>query len=548
MATWNLQVHPDLWQSLETWSTLKHKVDWTLVQLALHHGMTLSVKGWSGSQVAWRRTGVQGNHYYLWWVPQGVSGTEELGSGQNVENVFVRDVRHHNDDTAPDLGRREDYHLIQLSEIDPRYKDQWAVADLPPSGITIRVVSGLPGNGKTVALQFVVPDVAKRFERISEQPDILYVTYTNGLVEQAKTLFAGYGVAARVKVCTFSQLEEEILDGSDGFSFGDRPDDDYRRFKDFLERQSDTELGPWRKDPESLWSELRASLVGMALPFSWSLELKGKIHQINDGKILDREIYGQIRHPVDAVLLDKAYNLGDRVIEQGILAEQDRAYKAIQNLQQHPGKPNWLTHLNAVIVDEIQDLTVRQIALLAEVGRQATKNRNETTPFLFVIGGDESQIVQPSGFDWGIVKNLLRERLGNDPHEYELRIQRRSPKRLAQLINRSWELYKVLPKGMRPKGKAESEIGENDAEDGILLRCQIDNGSNYWAEVFKEFCDYPDLAFVDLSGSLPEVINRLDEPLRSQSKSLVYTPSQIKRTECALTGQVVEKLKFVNLS
>ena len=125
----------------------------------------------------------------------------------------------------------------------------------------------------------------------------------------------------------------------------------------------------------------------------------------------------------------RAGQLGSRVAQaarhaaQVFLGRQDlpsvqrEAWAAIGRIERG-ALDRELRAIGGLIVDEIQDLTLLQIAVLAKASRRAGELHLEDGHGygpLFVAAGDESQVVHPSGFDWGSSKDLLAEILDADP-------------------------------------------------------------------------------------------------------------------------------------
>ena len=61
------------------------------------------------------------------------------------------------------------------------------------------------------------------------------------------------------------------------------------------------------------------------------------------------------------------------------------------------------------VVDEVQDLTVLETAVVVELCLAITRRR-EHAPWL-LAAGDDGQTVRPSGFDWGPLNDLLAARV-----------------------------------------------------------------------------------------------------------------------------------------
>src|ERR1035438_535519 len=74
--------------------------------------------------------------------------------------------------------------------------------------------------------------------------------------------------------------------------------------------------------------------------------------------------------------------------------------------------------------------------------------------------------VRPTDFEWGWLNDLLHAEVGT-PAEYHLKSNLRSPRRIAELVNRVWDLYAHLDKRDRPSGTGYAEI-DDDATDQIL--------------------------------------------------------------------------------
>src|SRR5205823_3382069 len=98
-----------------------------------------------------------------------------------------------------------------------------------------------------------------------------------------------------------------------------------------------------------------------------------------------------------------------------------------------------LRPIDGLVVDEIQDLSLLQLAVLVEATRRIGQLKGGSP--CFIAAGDESQVVHPSGFAWGVCKDLLRERLAVDPDELQLTVNQRSPSPLVEASNRTAALY-----------------------------------------------------------------------------------------------------------
>jgi hypothetical protein len=121
-----------------------------------------------------------------------------------------------------------------------------------------------------------------------------------------------------------------------------------------------------------------------------------------------------------------------------------------------------------VLVDEVQDLTPVEIALLLEIARTIARHRGSA---LFVAAGDDSQTVHPSGFEWGLAKDLIHDRLGREPSDVVLGHPMRNPRAVLSLVQKAGSLYKTLSKELRPSGAAAPEASDiaDEAQGARIL-------------------------------------------------------------------------------
>ena len=115
-----------------------------------------------------------------------------------------------------------------------------------------------------------------------------------------------------------------------------------------------------------------------------------------------------------------------------------------------PSVPSPFVAYDCIAVDECQDLTPIEAMLVVELA--SLINRSRRTPIPLLLAGDEAQTVLPTDFEWGWLSDLLHVRL-DSPAEYKLSANLRSPRRIAELVNRVWDLYGHIQKQERPSGR-----------------------------------------------------------------------------------------------
>jgi hypothetical protein len=517
---------------------IQRKATWAQVLLGAR-GRTPSVKGTTGFNARWRRTPVQGSHYYLWWIPASESGMSLSGWERDdvAGAILVHSIRHHDQTDEPiDVGAPQDYEEAPLARLDPRFDEQVAISEqVIYEHAVLSTIKGLPGSGKSVSLLYLAKDLTE----LPELRKVRYVTYTQRLKRAAKEIIAAHDpeLAQRLTVHTIHEVVSSIT----GISIPDEPFAEARDFIKYLEMQNPATLGPWKKYPLTLYTELRAHLFGRTFPAGYQLPA-ARLDQLRlAGSQFDVEAYAA-RRELNTQLAGQAVNLAQRLVDSHFFVDQKAALKALELLQKG-AYPRWLAEADAIVIDEVQDLTLLQIALVGEMARLRL-GKGDKRPFSFTVAGDESQIVQPSGFDWGVTKDLLAEELGAYPHDHDFRHQRRSPLYLAHLIDNSWNFYAHLPKALRPSARRqEFELGEltpaaettpeEGADNGLVILCPPPNelqAQEQWEELFNELTDKPGRIVVDLTEELANRAPRLPD---DEANEVLFLPREIKGLERA---------------
>lgn len=536
--------------------TVRRKAVWAQVMLGTR-GRTPSVKSTTGYNARWRRTPVQGYHYYLWWIPLSESelaapafGGETDTGGDTGQTILIHGIRHHDEtDTPIELRSLADFHEVPLSSLDPRFGEQRAVGEALALGdVRLATIKGLPGSGKTISLFYLVRDLLS----VAGLRNVLYVTYTARLKRAARDFLTAQepAFAERVKIRTLTELEKEIT----GLPTHVDPFGELREFSRFLEQQNPASLGAWRRYPATLYTELRGHLLGRTFPAGYELP-EGRLDEaVFTAEGVDLADYAAGRG-LDLADAEPAWRLAERLRGDRFFLDQAAALRALEQLVQ--GRlPRWLGELDALIVDEVQDLTLLQIALLGELARGRGRLRPRD-PFAVVVAGDESQIVQPSGFDWGVTKDLLRAVLGRNPVEFEYRHQRRSPVNLARLIDNAWSFYGHLPKTLRPSANRQSFVDDAGVElahaqpapggadeNGRILLVPLPEAAQRdgagaratWQELVEIMGELPGRVLIDLSESLLPQFDTLDAAAGRpdlQAGELIFLAREIKGLERA---------------
>ena len=244
-------------------------------------------------------------------------------------------------------------------------------------------------------------------------------------------------------------------------------------------------LGAWRKYPETLYTELRAYLFGRTLPDGYALPEGPSAQRLFPAPVASRR--RPMRRRAGSTLRWPSWSvrLADRLRNERFFLDQRLAARGLSVL-----KTGKLPGLDARTGCADRGRSPGSDAacrprFLGELARTRLRRRPDA-PLVLAVAGDESQIVQPSGFDWGECKDLLRDLMGVNPMEFEFRHQRRSPHNLARLIDNAWSLYSYLPKTLRPSANRQTFVDDAgvelvqeaphavpDDENGRILLCHV---------------------------------------------------------------------------
>lgn len=500
----------------------------------------LHYKATQGPNRGWRRSrlgGNQGSHFYAWWAPKSAIPIKESAGFSSAADgaVFLRDIRHH-DDHSPLPAQSFNAHYMPVTVSDLRREEYAPTPWTPPqtrfasARQPVRLLKGHPGSGKTTALWNAAD--ATGAERV------LYVTYSRDLAALARDYFDRYCSShKRFTVITFPALVRQLL-SIDPPLTSER--ESRQRFSRDISGFS-RHLGVWSGSPVALYDELHAHLAGDALPNAIGRFASSKVPRVPDKAYRDRRtryIGPQAANSaLDAVArlerLDAA-PLAERYFPELELAW--RAVEKVQNLTKTASQsvPPELLDFDCIAVDECQDLTPIEASVLIELA--ARINLQRRTPLPLLLAGDEAQTVRPTDFEWGWLSDLLHARVGT-PTEYKLAANMRSPRQLAELVNRVWDLYSHIQKQDRPGGTGYAEIQDDGADQ--ILYCTAAPGVEL-DELLVSLSTREGLALVSLDEAVPAFVPEA-------ARAAVLTVSEAKGLDfhsvCVLdAGRHIERI------
>ena len=486
-------------------------------------------KSTQGVNKGWRRSrlgGNNGSHFYAWWAPKGALPLQEGGFDQAPDGaVFLRAIRHHDDHSPLEAHAWQDAYvpLAALDLIDDSVvPEPWTPqqAKFAAARNHIRTLRGFPGSGKTTALWHAAESAA--FE------GVLYVTWSRDLAALADDYFAKLVPAhKRFRVITLPELLALVANAE---ALPEPVRSARARFVTEISGMSPRLLGPWTDAKSALYDELHAHFVGSALPEAvsrWPASARRlsfqEYRRLRD-RVVGRTAAESAMETVNA--LDKR---GSAPIEHRFFPELALARTALDRLA---SSRSWLesaglSGFDCIALDEAQDLTPVESLLLVELARANRAKASERIAFL--AAGDEAQTVRPTDFEWGWFHDLLHAKLGS-PADFELRANLRSPRRIAELVNRVWTLYGHIGKHERPSGSARAEL-DDEAGDEVLF-CAATPGPDL-DRLLHAFSQREGLAIINLAETVPGWIPENVRPY-------VTTPLDVKGLDfhsvCVLNG------------
>ena len=454
-----LWVHPEVSDRLRGWTQLYKRLGIVLQHLAAH-GRSTVVKGCRDANRGWRRSPLGGNNgmqYYLWWTPCGSPAAASLDLPERA--ILVRDVRHHDDHAPLAAGGPGDY--LQLTTPDHLNGDiagsPWTdeQIDFVEDDNPVRLILGRPGSGKTTVLWKAVE--ARGGQRV------LYLTWSSALTRHAEERFASFAPAdAEVVARDFTTFLGEVC----GADVERRPLSASRaRFDQVLTRLGRDMAGPWARRQHALHAELRAVYFGQAVPGDRGCVTDHAVACLSDGT------YGALRGDDNAfsgapgvgakaakALLKVAQRLArDRDRVGSVFPELVAATRAAERLRRDE-IPEGFADFDRIVVDEVQDLTLLETAVVVELCAAIARARGRA-PWL-LMAGDAGQTVRPTGFEWAPVNDLLSVRLRR-PERFHLDEHLRCPSRIAEVVDRASRRYADIEKEARPTRQRRQRGGEH---------------------------------------------------------------------------------------
>ena len=414
-----------------------------------------------GVNRGWRRSrlgGSFGSHYYAWWAPSGAPPLKaDAAFSAPAEAIFLRDIRHHDDHSPLAPGSfASDYLPLTVNDLrDTEYAPEpYTPAQSKFSGARapVRVLRGHPGSGKTTALLHAADETGADY--------VLYLTFSPELAALARDYFDRFCSGSKIfEVATFP----DFIGGLQPW----RPAVDKATARQHFRRDLanfNRSLGAWSGQLDALYDEIHAHMAGTALP-----EACGRF-PVAERMLLPEKAYRAQRERFLGAGAESVLDAARRLEKAGGGSLTDRYFPELalawRGAQALTGKTTLRQEVpvyGCIAVDEVQDLTPLEAFTVIALAQRV--QRNGARPIL-LLAGDEAQTVRPTDFEWAWLNDMLHSSYGQ-PQDFKLGVNLRSPRRIAEVVNRTWDLYQYLEKRERPSGAGIAGI-EDESPDHIL--------------------------------------------------------------------------------
>lgn len=454
---YRLFVHSDAWADDKLDLAVRKRKSMVLQQLAVDPFVLVQKGCKDRANAGWLRVplgGRGGNQFYLWWAPQGNAPVRHLGGGE--QRAYVRAVRHHDDHTPLSAGGPEDYLELLPADlchpgtiVQPWTEEQERFLAAEEN---IRVLYGWPGSGKTTVLNRAVETL--------HGGRVLYLTWSEQLADRVRQRLDVFRPRDVDVECLSFVRFVAALCGEDVPEID--LEESFLRFREAMGYQR-TPSG-WRNLEEALHAEIRARLIGWAVPGEASSQRQDGIFRLRDDAYRERRAGKDgLSDQAAKQVLQVFQRLSEDGVWSQIFPELAAAFRATEAVR--AGRiPDRFRSFDQIVLDEVQDLTRAEVNLVTEFAKALAKE-SEAPRLLFA--GDPGQTVRPSGFDHGVLGERVGAQLGRLDKQ-ELRGSLRCPPKINAVIAQVGRFWSDLTRDLRPSGASKDLLPTDDpiAEGG----------------------------------------------------------------------------------
>ncbi len=290
------------------------------------------------------------------------------------------------------------------------------------------VIIGSAGSGKT----------ALTLEKMKHcTGDILYVTHSPYLVQHAHRLYYGHQYVNEQQTIDFFSYHEFL----EAIQIPSGREISFQEFSAWLKRLKSHKL---LRDPHKILEEFRGVITGVAL----------------DKPYLSQSDYFQLGVKQSIYLAEERELIYETFIRYLNFCRENHYLDF--NALSYDYLPRCQPKYDAVVIDEIQDFTPIQLALI----HKSLKN-----PGQFLMCGDANQIVHPNFFSWSKIKTLF--------YQGSLSTQEKSLRILTVNYRNSLAVTQLANQILRIKN---ARLGSVDKESHYLMNTHAEKAGSvfFW--------------------------------------------------------------------
>jgi len=262
-------------------------------------------------------------------------------------------------------------------------------------------------------------------------------------------------------------------------------------------------FGDWAGHLDELYADFHAFGVGAALPFSF----RGA--QATSGFTLAKSDYRKLRVDAFGSASDLAASFLEQLDDPNTLVELFPGPCLSRSLLKGADEPPppGFEEFDGIFVDEVQDLTLVELALIFNVAVRISVATGRM-PHL-VLAGDESQTVRPTDFGWAELHDLAREFFPEvNFNDSVLTSNLRSPERIGKIVEASSNQYDLFARSIRPRGQVQTLLDQD--LPGQVTHCELPSRAAL-EELLRLADRLPRTCLVYPGSRIPEDIAELDE-------------------------------------
>ena len=376
------------------------------------------------------------------------------------------------------------------------------------------LINGQAGSGKTTVLcHRLAWSVLSRQNRPLAR--VVFLSYNDKLVKQAlndtkEILRDQYGTSESldgVEFVPFQTFLKRYVPNPSQFENAHHVK--FGRFKQYYEIYRRGDPSARRIPSEAAWHGIRSILKGASIPPS-----RPPLSPEDYKKLARR------RRDFPPDMFDDIYRIGEwyqkEVIQKRQLwDDQDLAWAALNWVMEEKKRNPKMLLYDEIFCDEGQDLTEIEFRLLVALCRQPMAEAQEGAPLVFA--GDPLQTINPTGFNWRIIRSEVYPVQGRPVDIRELPENFRSDKRIVKFANKI------------------QEIRSRYMEQPIN-----------WQQAWEKDGDMPLVVIADTKEEISVIQEKLDE-LPPESAVIVWPEESDEASQLFKTEEALCKVDPMNL-